>query len=173
MVKVNNVFDSIIIIQNLARFLGFSGTMVNKSYEIVGSLKEFLFSLLSTAVMVYVIYNLKSNHVRVSIASGSTFFDNGIQWISVLEMTSVLIVKYSYFFLRQKNWNIFQRIHNVDAIVSFFSLKILLIICVEKFFFLLSFNSLNKTACKSTIRSISKCSFLIIICHCFLLLQCS
>ncbi|CAO1439552.1 unnamed protein product [Diamesa serratosioi] len=115
MVKVNNVLDSIIIIQNLARLLGFSGTMVNKSYELVSFVKEFLFSLLSTIVIIYIIYNLKSNEVRVSTASGSTFFDKSIQWITVLEMSAVLIVKYSYFIQRQKIWNLFQRIHDVDA----------------------------------------------------------
>ena len=67
MFKVTNVLDSIIIIQNLARFLGFSGINVNKSYELVSTWKEFLFSLLSSGLMVYVIYNLKSNEVRVSI----------------------------------------------------------------------------------------------------------
>lgn len=127
MFKVTNVLDSIIIIQNLARFLGFSGINVNKSYELVSSWKEFLFSLLSSGLMVYVIYNLKSNEVRVSIASGSTFFDNGLQLISVLEMTSVLIVKYTYFFLRNRIWNLFQRIHNVDDIVSIFSTSFLVI----------------------------------------------
>lgn len=122
MFKVTNVLDSIIIIQNLARFLGFSGIIVNKCYELVSSWKEFLFSFISSGLMIYVIYNLKSNDVRVSIASGSTFFDNGIQLISVLEMTSVLIVKYAYFFQRHRIWSLFQRIHNVDAIVSFFFL---------------------------------------------------
>ena len=132
MFKVTNVLDSIIIIQNLARFLGFSGINVNKSYELVSTWKEFLFSLLSSGLMVYVIYNLKSNEVRVSIASGSTFFDNGIQWISVLEMTSVLIVKYTYFFQRNRIWSLFQRIHNVDAIVRIFS-TLISVICIKTF----------------------------------------
>lgn len=130
MFKVTNVLDSIIIVQNVARFLGFSGIIVNKCYELVSSWKELLFSLLSSGLMVYVIYNLKSNDVRVSINSGSTFFDNGLQWISVLEMTSVLIVKYAFFFQRHRIWGLFQRIHNVDAIVSSF------------FFLFLNFNLL-------------------------------
>lgn len=122
MFKVTNVLDSIIIIQNVSRFLGFSGIIVNKCYELVSSWKEHLFSLLSSGLMVYVIYNLKSIDVTVSINSGSTFFDNGLQWISVMEMTAVLIVKYTFFFLRHRIWGLFQRIYNVDVIVSFCSI---------------------------------------------------